>query len=371
VVKSVELPLNYTWNFGDGTSASGTINTDEDKYRLEAIHTYPDSSDGTPFTATLTVNAPSGYSGSDQYRIVVKTKALDIEVNVAIDDGLWYLHKQQQRSSSGGLDSGQWTENGYEVSNTSCSVLAFEVQGHRVVDNADEDPYVETVQRGLNFLFSKLYTRAISGGEGVYECPYGNPDTNGNGLGIDSNGSSHTYEIGMAMMAIAASGAPDWVAQAGPDGVAGRTYKDILTDMVDMCAWGQNDYDPGRGGWRYDWNYYDSDNSVTQWPAIGLEAAEKNWDIQAPDFVKRELDIWLTATQCSNGGFGYASACDWVNMAKTGAGIAGLNYTGAAATDTRIQNALKFLDSNWSLAGGDGIWDNWYGMYDSVDLPDF
>ncbi|MFO7907520.1 MAG: PKD domain-containing protein [Pirellulaceae bacterium] len=361
--KDLDLPLSYTWDFGDGTSpVSGTITSEASKYAIEATHTYPDSSSGTPYTATLTVTDPSGNSASDQYSIVVKEQSLDVERSVAIDDGLWNLHKQMQRYDSGTVAAGSWRWGGYTVATTSAAVLAFEVQGHLATGDAAENPYVETVQRGLNHLFTQMYTRAIPQGS---QCPYGDPDTNGNGLGIDTYGSRHTYEIGMAMMAVSASGAPLRVAETGESGVVGRTYYDIVTDMVDMCAWGQNEDSSwrGRGGWRYDWNYESSDNSITQWPVIGLEAAETNWGITAPGFVKDELELWLNYSQSNSGTWGYTTPNYWDNPAKAGAGIAGINYLGYDSSDQRIQDALAYLDSRWNTTGQDGTFGEKYAMY--------
>jgi len=359
VVKSLALPLSYTWDFGDGTSESGTITTEDAKYEIEAYHTYPDSSPETPYVATLTVTDPDGRSGYAQYRLVVKEKTLEVETNVAIDDGLWWAHKQIERYDVNGVLAGKWSE-GYDIAPTAATVLAFEVQGHRPGGNPDQNPYIETVQRGLNHLFTRMSPQSING------QPYGNPDTNANGFGISLVSGSYTYEMGIVMMALAASGTPDQNAETGPANVIGRTYRDILTDLVDMCAWGQNEINDsgGRGGWRYAWNDYNSDNSATQWPVIGMESAETNWGIYAPEFVKRELDLWLATSQNpSSGGFGYTSAWEWVNPTKTGAGIAGLNFAGVAQSDLRVQNALSYLNNNWSYSGQDGVWNNNYGMY--------
>jgi len=362
-VKDMDLPLTYTWNFGDGASESGTVTSENQKYAIEATHIYPDAPEWTPFTATLTVWDPYGASGSDMYQILVKTKTLDVEVNVAIDNGLCCLHKTQDRYTSEGIDYGLWFDAGYTTGPTSTAVLAFELQGHLPIGDANENPYVETVQRGLNHVFSQFYARNISGPSD--SCPYGDPDTNGNGIGIDINNTNRpVYEIGMAMMAIAASGNSSLVAVTGPSDVVGRTYFDILTDMVDMCAWGQNEAGTSRGGWRYFWNSGNSDNSVSQWPIIGLEAAEKNWGIQAPSFVKTELEIWLSYSQSVTGGFGYTAPEDWVNPAKTGAaGMAGLAYIDVPPTDTRVVNAINYLDSQWGTSGTDGYWGNYYALY--------
>ncbi len=358
VVKDLDLPLTYIWDFGDGASVSGTITTEDQKYEVEATHVYPSSPDGTPFLATLTVTDPSGLTGSDQYRVLVKDRTLEVETDVAIDDGMWWLHKQIERYEESDVAAGRWTEGGFTVAPTAAAVLAFEVQGHRAVGDSGDDPYIETVRRGLNHLFTQMQSR------GIGMQTYGNPDTNGNGLGVDTVGSRHTYEIGMALMALAGSGAPDWVAETGPSGVIGRTYFDIATDMVDMCSWGQNEYGYARGGWRYDWNQTSSDNSISQWPVIGLEAAEANWDIAAPDFVKRELEIWLDYSQNSAGAWGYTGPDFSYSLpAKTGAGIAGLSYLGYESTDSRIQDGLSYLNGHWTEYGYYGIWYNNYSMY--------
>jgi uncharacterized protein YycO len=326
---------------------------------IEAVHTYPDSPSGTPYVAILTVTSGSE-SASGTYRVVVRDASLNVRVNVAIDDGLWWLHKRQSRYSSGGIDYGYWTDSsysGYRISASSNAVLAFEIQGHQATGDPNVDPYVETVRRGLNYVFSR--TRVVT----IGPQPAGDPDTNGNGIGVGVSSNREPYELGMVMMALAASGDPNLVAATGPANVVGHSYRDILTDMVDLCAWGQNEYGNARGGWRYYWNYSSSDNSVSQWPIIGLEAAEANWGIVAPAFVKSELDIWLAYSQNASGGFGYHTPTYWVNVAKTGAGIAGLNYVGLPNDAPRVVNALNYLNSRWGSSGTDGYWGNYYALY--------
>ena len=353
----------YKWDFGDGYSTDWIAGVNP--YIIEAKHTYTGTmADGTPygvgkyFTAWLHVKDADGLVGQDSYFIVIRDKTLDVEVNVAIDDGLWWLHKQAYRYTSGGIDYARWSSYySYYTSATAESVLAFEIQGHQPIGNPHENPYVETVQRGLNYVFSKTRVVDISAWGPGTSSPYGDPDTNGNDIGIGVINNREPYELGMVMMAIAASGDPDLTANTGPTGVVGRTYKDILTDMVDICAWGQNDYGGARGGWRYAWNYGSSDNSVSQWPIMALEAAETNWGIVVADFVKTELDTyWLTYSQNVDGSFGYSGP--WgPNIARTGTGIIGLNYVGLLADNPRIANAVSWLGNHWSEFG------NYYGMY--------
>lgn len=155
---------------------------------------------------------------------------------------------------------------------------------------------------------------------------------------------------------------------AGSDpAIAGRTYYTVMGDMVNFYAWAQNDVSSGtaRGGWRYAPNMEDpnpwgatSDNSVSQWPALGLITAEA-WGISAPAWVKSELlNYWLAYSQNTNGGFGYAdSGSPYVPM--TAAGLIELTYCGVPTTDPRWDAARSFIGNNWA---SDNI-GNMYAMY--------
>lgn len=306
--------------------------------------------------------------------------ATQTQINDAIAAGLAWLAPQQ----GGAGNIGTY----YPVASTGLAVLAFENNGHLPSGDPIADPYVAFVELGLDYIFSQAHAIPI----GVQ--PAGDPDTNANGFGVYF-GSNPLYETGIVMMTIVASQAPDRVAATGPANVIGRTYYDILVDVVDYVAWAQADVLPWRGGWRYVPND-GADNSVTQWPAIGLHAAEL-WGINAPEWVKWELLIWLTYTQnlignpSTNpdyGGFcyggGYAVPTWWVNVAKTGAGIASLDYVGESITDAiqgpgsfsdKVWAAKSYLDRHWTSPTYDSRgyvmhfgsppspWPNLYAMY--------
>src|SRR6185312_5267263 len=94
VVTNDQYPLTYTWNFGDGsTLETGTIANQAAAYNIETHHVYPDSGPETPYVATLTIADPSGNTSSSKYPIVVRTDSLNIKRDIAIDNGLWFLHK--------------------------------------------------------------------------------------------------------------------------------------------------------------------------------------------------------------------------------------------------------------------------------------
>ncbi len=148
--------------------------------------------------------------------------------------------------------------------------------------------------------------------------PFGDPDTNHNGIGIEISiypSYRPPYEVGQVMDALVASGSRDTYAITGPSAIIGRSYYDLVVDMVDAYAWGQNDTAAG-GGWRYSWNSH-PDNSAAQWGAIGMLAAEEIWNIDIPQWVKDRNNIWLSYSY--NGtGFGYSGAGNGNNTTPSG-----------------------------------------------------
>jgi len=294
--------------------------------------------------------------------------ATEAEIDQAIDNGLAYLAANQNADGSWGTS--------YPVAETAFAVMAFECEGHFPTGDPATDPYVLNVRDGLDYILANAHVTAIS----VQTA--GDPDTNGNGIGIYFNSpgtARYTYETGIVMLAITGSNAPDRVATTGPANVNGRTYREILTDVVDWCAWAQTDSGSNqRGGWDYgpqDNSSTRSDNSISQWPVLGLWMLENPycgpWNISAPDWVKSELELWLNYTQHSggtdDGGFGYTGPDIWVNIAKTGAGLSMLNYSGVSSTDLRVFAAINYTDRHWNDAT-DGSGDimnfgNYYAMY--------
>ncbi|MCP3951882.1 MAG: hypothetical protein GY697_06645, partial [Desulfobacterales bacterium] len=227
--------LEYRWAFGDstfypvdGTSYAAVTNNNI----IEAGHTYPVSADGTPYTATLYVRDSAGLIGSDTYHVVVRPDNLETRTNIAIDEGLWYNHRTQDRDGS---DAGKWSSySSYYSSSTGSAIQSFEINGHLQDGDNQENPYVETVKRGLDYMFTKIYSIATS--VASYKT-HGEPDTNGNGFGISVNSGRPIYEGGMVMDAIASSNSRLAFATTGPANVTGRYYYHLLTDMVDMYAY--------------------------------------------------------------------------------------------------------------------------------------
>jgi hypothetical protein len=293
-------------------------------------------------------------------RIPVGTAASQTDINNAIEKGLAYLNSTQ-------ASDGHWGDGWNPVASTAMAVLSFENAPNNHFGWNLTDPYHTTVQKGLDWLFAGANVQPI----GVQ--PAGDPDSNGNGIGIYFSDGQPVYETPMALMAIVGTQAPTNVTTTGPANVVGRTYHDITVDIVDYLAWAQNEGPTGRGGWRYSPNYGDSDNSVSQWPVLGLMTAEL-WGITASAFVKSELlNYWATTDQNLDGtydtnyyygSFGYNTKDTFNSIAETGAGIMQLTYCGVPKTDPRIIAAQGYIVRDWLTNSG---WrvniGNFYAMY--------
>jgi hypothetical protein len=375
VVWGVSTSGTYVWNFGDGSAnATGPVTNARD---IAVAHTYAIA--GT-YYATLTVTDGDGLSGLAQVRIdVLPALTNQAKINLAIELGLKYLYLTQQ-------GSGGWAG---EPAPSALSVLAFENHGHQPI-SSDTDIYKSTVVNGLNYLFTTLIYRPAS--SYTYPgAPYNyNPDVNGDGAIVGqynpSCGDESFYPHGMIMMAIAASGAYDknypkndtvhnpalnlMVPNSSAYGnIAGWTYYKVLDNMMEFAAWAQVDPQYGffRGGWRYcpsnsSTGCTDADNSVGQWPVIGLEAAEL-WGIVAPAWVKTELkNYWLVNSYDSTyKGWGYQSG--YINDAHSGAGLNMMAYVGIPKTDPWYQDALNALAAHWQgnyyYTWDNGYWPPW------------
>ena len=385
IARNLTGTATYEWDLGDGSPmVSGAL---VNPYNLGVKHIYLGDV-GDLFIATLTVYDEAG-SSSDIYQVRIYESSdlsiqthLDVRINMSIDEGLWYLHTSMNRANYGagspGYEQpyGYWydTYYGYHLAATGAAVDSFQLHGSKVNSDYDSDPYVETVQRALNYLLVQTYSYPIG------PQMAGDPDSNGNGIGLVANhtinltDSRQTYIGGICMVAIASSGAPNRVATVGGTNVYGRTYADIVQDMVDFFAWGQVDANYGvhRGGWRYWANYINSDMSTTQWPVLGIMAAEENMGSVVPQFVRDELIYFLNYTQhdaCDfdNGGFGYSSDSSYINCTKAGAGIISLEFLGTSLSGPEVQSALGFLYRHWNDTGTSWQYQrllgNSYGMY--------
>jgi hypothetical protein len=402
-----------TWSFDDGapnvTSAVGS------PLALEANRIFPANAPEGPITATLTVTTTTGDVATDTFKIVVKAKSLDVEANLAIDKGLWYLHKQIFRSTdasgSPAVAVGSISHSS-TISATAAATQAMAINNHRTTGNIAEDPYIHDVSRMLRWLEARLNVQAITVQTAGGPARADQPDTNGNNIGLWANDNSVNYIVGQVMDAFVASGTPDQLAVLGPlvptgtapnvsyeKGVRNRKYKDLVQDMMDFNSWGQMDVDSGanrRGSWYYTASDNNStghtDNSVAQWPAIGGIAGERVWNLTTPAWVKtlNKLAVAWTSNPLNNlsgspalnmnGSFGYGNSGSsplWSEgMSSSPSAMVQYVWDGVrndpTSTDPdhiRYQNGLKWMArfhrirNPYQANPGDGNVINFYGLY--------
>ncbi|MEM7393371.1 MAG: PKD domain-containing protein, partial [Verrucomicrobiota bacterium] len=310
VAWNISPPFNYQWEFGDGQFSPMLTASDEDEaFALEAQHAYVGPV-GATFTATVRVfDNVNNVIASDTYPIVMRPLTLATERNVAIDEGLWYLHKNMIRRTIDSLrHGGEWEFTYGGVATRpgpgASAVHAFEIHEHLESDDPMLNPYVDTVRIALQSLFDELVVDDITGQVGR------DPDVNGNGIGITIADGTESYELGMVMDALLAGGRRELSSVAGRVGIFGRTYGDVIQDMADQFAFAQREDVNVLGGWRYQLNdgegdNLSADNSANQWAAVGLMPAEILFGTIVPPWVKTANLTWVNYSRRAAGGYAY------------------------------------------------------------------
>ncbi|MDY6950243.1 MAG: hypothetical protein SWE60_01915 [Thermodesulfobacteriota bacterium] len=308
------------------------------------------------------------------------------EIQEAIDDGLAYLAASMTTSG----DEGYWSySNDGTLAVTATAVLAFIEEGYLPGTDVEIDGtnYGDVVGKACNYIFNcaTADSRFTSIGPGGMETAgytrYAEDYNNDGVLNDGGNDQAILFDPGISQRRLYTTGIVAPVVYAlgkalGPDTVIGRgplttsmTYKEVMRDVIDWFSWGQVEPDRGnqRGGWRYDANYSESDNSTAQWAALAIIYG-KDWGLSIPQYVKDELVLWTDYIQNDNGGSGYSDESTYVNVAKTGGLLLQffvLGYeVGVNNSDTSQNNignevdaALDFINSRWNSTPSS----TWYG----------
>jgi hypothetical protein len=291
--------------------------------------------------------------------------ATPADIEASIVKGLAWLATQQ-------AGDGSWGTGTYyaRVAYTGMAVLKFETRAVEL--NKDPlDPsyeYYAQVRNGLDFIFNMSLVVDIS------VQTHGNPDSNGDGKGVVFNTEyleGETYATGIASMAIAASTHPDMTVSVAGSPVDGWKYKDVEQDVMDYLTYGQNEEsNPGdwwQGGWGYEANQAGwSDQSNTGYAVLGLIYGQAplphGFGLTIPQFVKDELNIWIGYIQnpvdgdANDGGSGYESPDDWVNILKTGTLLQEMALVGDTLATPRVDEAIKYIERHWNDTSGDPGW---------------
>ncbi|MGE3166585.1 MAG: putative Ig domain-containing protein [Planctomycetota bacterium] len=403
------LGSSYTWSFApnanvqvvDDGNLSGIVS--DPKFIVEEV-TFNLLNFSTNETILATLTAVDGFSNtfSDSVFIqiidptdpssVPQTAGLQIDVNIAIENGLRRLYLQQ-------LPSGAWpgfnpcAEGGF-------ALWCFGNKGHKPTTPiaSDDDIYAEFVQRGLDQLFANLVVAGtVAANADVVRGAVANgvSDLNGNGRSIrPCMGTSDNYQVAISTAAIIAALSPARLVTVGP--FAGDSYKTVVEDLIDFIGTQQNSAPPSgpRGGWNYTGPSVRSDQSINSWMFVTLEGAEAtNYNIPVPDWIKQEAEYCLVFHQPNAAGpqwFGYDSNSPLITWptnqgrSTTSAGLSGLALVetesivpvGAviAAAPAPLntiaakrQAAIDWLGAGWhedSIGGlGEGNRGNYYTMW--------
>jgi hypothetical protein len=180
----------------------------------------------------------------------------------------------------------------------------------------------------------------------------------------------------MLMDAIVTSGTPDKVLNLAGNPYNGRAYSFILQDFIDGYAFGQIDSGcgrvvPERGSWNYNYSPGHPDNSSSQWAAIGMIPAEREWGLTIPVFTKTENDAAVRAMWNANGSIGYASTgCIWGCAATTPSGLVQWIMDGRAANNAEFAASLRWMADNWGAGPNEAndalILGYTYGLFAAV-----
>jgi len=383
--------ITYDWNFGDGSAHATGVVTNQ--YNVSATHVYA-GVNLQNFVAVLTItDTNTSEHASAQYFVqLVAPCNLAAQVNIAIDEGLWYLHRIMWRSNTSGTTPGSvgaipiggWDDkpgspgnpaacaggfqdtvrtgafagcDNYNSSGVidSDNVQAFEVNSH-LEGGPASDPYTDDVARGLARIFQFVRSGPVANVTITYvnascaapPCNF-NPDSNGNGIGIFSDVDSLAqpfYEGGQVMDAIVAAGTPAAVTITGGLNVIGRQYKDIVTDMGDGYAFCQYPHAPG-GSWLYGCQQGE-DNSVSQWAAIGFIGGSRGFGVPTPAMVSSGNSVWASNSEAANGSWGYRGPSPvWGPYADTPSGLVQMVMDSAGRGDSRWDKSEAFMRDNF------------------------
>jgi len=359
--------VNYTLACGDGTVATAAV---ADGSYIAMVCNYVA---GGTFTATLSVDGGAETAAAD---VAVFDAALlsaddqrSVRVNLAIEDGLRWLWTMQTGRAAGFPASTTtfWDNGQFDASATSIIVLAFENHGYRLTnDNVAPTGVYEKyiVRRGLNFVISKLVTRAL-GVEAAGNPCVGVPVDGDECTGLrNSDDNFHeSYTTGLAGLALAGSGA---LLRNNTEVVGytnGKTYGEILQRVANALVWGQiNTSTTGdRGGWYYNFNSSSSDGSTVGWALLALLDAEAA-GATVPAYAKTEFEFALTGGLNNNGSFDYQAdgnpaSLNSVGIEKGGIPLQGMFWTGEIG-GARVDSVKTYISDRWSSGriGGDTNW---------------
>ena len=272
------------------------------------------------------------------------------DIEQAIQKGIAYLASQQEHWDV-------YCEVG--TSGFAVTLLAYRACKHGMSPLDPVFLYHQEYADGLNNIFANAHIQAIDNQSG------GNPDSDGDGLGVYFSRCNTGYEMGIAMMGLASSRAPDRIVDVPGSAIDGWSYREVLQAAVDYCAWAQNECEEATGAWDYEPNTCRGDQSVVGYVVLGLAYAQSEYflfDCIVPGFLKTELNEWTDYIQndvdgdADDGGAGYTFPEQRCNSYKTGHILFQMKWLGEDPESQRVQDAVDYIERHWNDEGKDPGW---------------
>lgn len=259
--------------------------------------------------------------------------ATPLEIKASIDNGIKWLVEQQS-------PNGSWAPEKYPRANTGLALLKLETYALELGFKTPFDieyKYKDNVIAGLKYIFSE----AILDGNGIHF----------------KDDKYTTYPTGIILAALCASSSPDNITTIGN---AVYTYKQVADLIVKYLEYSQS----ADGGWSYSDSGGISDNSNSGYPTLGLEFAKSptyKFECVIPQTLKDKLNLWIDYIQYdNNGGSGYQTPEQWVNILKTGSLIQEMHLFGDSTISARLQKATTYIADHWKdpiqWLASDGGW---------------
>ena len=384
----------YEWDF-DGNGVYDFSAATTNRYDLSTRFTFHNQAVDQVFQAKVRVTS-NGQTVQGTYPVrvfasvpadpaVAPDRQLQVMRSVAIDDGLWYLHKAMVRAgneedSLSGAQITGWVDGESGVSNyRNLSTPAFlEALGQNLHFAAfpaaylgdmpdpagntarwDTDPYAEDAARAVNYLLGQMSVVGIAATDeantrGFYpeltlDPIAGTDDAIGLYVGY-SPGELTNGPLNYTIRALATANLAGLVAQVGDaNRVLGRRFEFIAQQLVDGLVWAQND-----SGYVGSWYY--TPNSVgdllaefgtgTLDATAALLEADRHLassGVVVPNLAKARVanHVRSTAKACPTGGSGgtYFDPGTFCEFSGTAAHLISLGWDGAntfSSTDTRL-----------------------------------
>lgn len=330
--------------------------------------------------ATLTVD--DGAGGVSQSTVALDIVAaadeisdtplenLAVDVNIAIDEGLFAMYLNQQANGGWAWRDGA-VDPSRDCGTTGFSLWAFANRGHGPLSSS---LYARTARRAVGYILGS--TQAFDPANQPF---IGDPDGDQNGRALNlcpGAAEGYAHPIAAAGLIAAYSEAPQTVLDFTP--YAGETVFQLLQDAIDFIGFAQSDANNvTRGGWRYQANQSSADTSADSWNYLALEGFEAVFGGSVAEAVKLEAEQRLMNSQAGNGSFGYTTATQVVGTphARTPGGISGLLMVSNGGRVTprlgntvpqRIDSAVNWIGQNWAVTPT-GAWtgnrNNFYAMW--------